>query len=81
MISLMSAYDIEYIDLLKIDIEGAEAALLSEHNDWLHKVQHIIIELHQPYNLEKLAIDLQPFGFKFYLPEDDKELKNIFLSK
>ena len=81
MISLMSAYAIEYIDLLKIDIEGAEAALLSKHNDWLHKVQHIIIELHQPYDLEKLAMDLQPFGFKFYLPENDKELRNIFLSK
>jgi len=81
MHSIMNKYGIENIDLLKIDIEGAEAALLSENNDWLHKVQHIIIELHKPYNLEQLSIDLKPFGFKCHLPDDVNGLKNIFLSR
>lgn len=36
----------EEIDLLKMDIEGAEKAMFSEAYDWLDKVKAIAIELH-----------------------------------
>ena len=34
------------IDILKIDIEGAEKELFSKNTDWIEKVNIIIIELH-----------------------------------
>lgn len=34
------------IDLLKLDIEGAEQAVLIEASDYLHNVKHLIMEFH-----------------------------------
>ncbi len=34
------------IDVLKVDIEGAELELFSEHTEWLSSVKNIIIEIH-----------------------------------
>ncbi len=63
----MDTYQIHHIDLLKIDIEGAETDLLSKNNSWLNMVGNIIIEIHQPYTAEGLANDLTPFNFKIKL--------------
>jgi len=38
------------IDLLKIDIEGAEAEIFSERPDWLDRLQVLMIELHERYS-------------------------------
>ena len=34
------------VDLLKVDIEGAELELFSENTKWLSRVRNIIIEIH-----------------------------------
>ena len=45
--SLLEKYSIEYIDVLKLDIETSEKQLFSEnYEEWLPKVKTIIIELH-----------------------------------
>lgn len=45
--SLLEKYSIEYIDILKLDIETSEKQLFSENYEkWLPKVKTIIIELH-----------------------------------
>lgn len=45
--TLMKNFQLERIDLLKIDIEGSERTLFSEHyQQWLPKTKMIIIELH-----------------------------------
>ena len=36
-----------YIDILKIDIEGAEKEVFSDTSAWIEKVDSIIIELHE----------------------------------
>ncbi|MFQ3575521.1 MAG: FkbM family methyltransferase [Cytophagales bacterium] len=46
MESLIKEFDIEFIDILKIDIEGAEYQLFLENTDWLKKVGCIMIETH-----------------------------------
>lgn len=47
---LMQQYQIDKIDILKIDIEGAEKELFSNQPaDWLSKVDIILIELHDMY--------------------------------
>ena len=45
--SLMQGYDLNHVDVLKIDIETSEKELfLKNYEQWLPKVQVIIIELH-----------------------------------
>jgi FkbM family methyltransferase len=44
---IMDEYGLEYIDLLKLDVETAEKQIFSsKYMDWLPKVKVIIIELH-----------------------------------
>ena len=45
--SLIEKYQLVTIDILKIDIEGAEKEIFSKHEDeWLPKVKWIVIEIH-----------------------------------
>jgi FkbM family methyltransferase len=46
------------IDLLKCDIEGAEAEVFAAGGAWLSRVGAIAIEIHGPYTLNKLLEDL-----------------------
>lgn len=64
----MTMSGIRKIDLLKIDIEGAEKQILGSNNNWLNQVQHILIELHPPYNINLLRQDLALFGFEILVP-------------
>lgn len=52
------------IDLLKIDIEGAEEPLFGAQQPWLAAVQTIIGEYHGSYGIPELRSDLEPLGFK-----------------
>jgi FkbM family methyltransferase len=50
IMDLMAIARMEYIDILKLDIEGAERELFeSNYETWLDKVSVIIIELHDPF--------------------------------
>jgi FkbM family methyltransferase len=45
--SIMRDYSVQRIDILKIDIEGAEKEVFSDTSSWIEKVDAIIIELHE----------------------------------
>ena len=48
--SLLAKYDIDFIDVLKLDIESSEKQLFSKnYQDWLPKVKLIIIEFHDGF--------------------------------
>ncbi|MGC4041724.1 MAG: FkbM family methyltransferase [Flavobacterium sp.] len=48
--SLMKKYDIDCIDILKIDIEASEKQIFSNNYEyWLPKVKKIVIELHDGF--------------------------------
>lgn len=81
MFSFMDLCGINHIDLLKIDIEGLEQSLLQYNNEWLKQVDNIIIELHEPYEVDQLKQDLLPFGFKILSPSSFKGLKMIYATK
>jgi len=50
MTEIIDKYNIQRIDILKIDIEGAEKELFSyNYESWLPKVRCIVIELHDLY--------------------------------
>jgi FkbM family methyltransferase len=44
---IMKDYALAKIDILKIDIEGAEREVFSDTSSWIEKIDSIIIELHE----------------------------------
>ena len=51
------------IDLMKMDIEGAEEMLLANRSQWLERVRSIVMEIHPNTTLEQIAKHLKPYGF------------------
>lgn len=43
---LMADYDLKYIDIMKLDIEGAEVEVFQNPSSWIDRVGVIVIELH-----------------------------------
>jgi FkbM family methyltransferase len=44
---LMSDHGIDHIDILKVDIEGAEKEVFAETSAWIDRVGSMIVELHE----------------------------------
>jgi FkbM family methyltransferase len=44
---IMLQFNIDYIDILKIDIEGSEKEVFESSGNWINKINSIIIELHE----------------------------------
>ncbi len=44
---IMKDYGLKKIDILKIDIEGAEKEVFSDATSWIEKIDSIIVELHE----------------------------------
>jgi len=59
---LMREHGLDTIDVLKVDIEGAEATLFARPQ-FLERVRFVIIELHGTYTVETLRRDIGPLGF------------------
>jgi FkbM family methyltransferase len=61
----------EPVDLLKIDIEGAEAEVLADIEPQLGQVRNLFVEVHsrrgEPQNWGELITRLQRAGFRCYL--------------
>lgn len=51
------------VDLLKVDIEGAERELFAGDTGWLDRVDRIVAELHPPYAFEEFRALLAGRGF------------------
>ena len=49
METFMKKYDIETIDLLKMDIEGAEKEIFENSEGWIDRVKVITVELHDKF--------------------------------
>jgi FkbM family methyltransferase len=71
------------IDLLKCDIEGAEAELFGDCSTWIKRVRNIVVELHLPYTTEAFLSALEACGAGFVVNSVTKHgsLPVIFLSR
>jgi len=71
------------IDLLKLDIEGAETEVLREASEYLGKVNNIFIEYHsfisRDQNLDELIRILSDSGFRYFISSPGLHSKNPFL--
>ena len=73
----MEDLHIFHIDLLKMDIEGAEKAVLRDAAAWLPKVRVLIVELHGDYSEADLRSDIEPFGFQI----SKMKAKHLYFAK
>jgi FkbM family methyltransferase len=69
-------YGLQDIDLLKVDIEGAEEAMFADAG-FLSRVKAGIIELHGQYSKQRFDKDLTKWGFVSFPPEPEKGLKML----
>ena len=70
-----------FVDFLKIDIEGAETAVISHCRGQLKKIKHLFVEYHslkkQEQSLDLILSILKETGFRYYI-EDMHKRKNKF---
>ena len=59
---------LDSIDLLKMDVEGAEDGIFRSSRRWMEKVGCIAIEIHEPYSLERFCRDVEPLGMRVLEP-------------
>jgi FkbM family methyltransferase len=64
------------VDLLKIDIEGAEKEVFA-NCEFLPRVRRIIIELHNNYGFDDFSKDVARWRFRAVAPEDAASVKMI----
>lgn len=61
----------DIVDFLKIDIEGAEVAVINDCNDVLNRVNNLFIEYHsffnKPQELSSILTILENLGFRYYI--------------
>lgn len=73
------------IDFLKLDIEGAEFAVIKDIKDNLHNVRNLFLEYHgnfsQNNELVELLTIVHETGFKFYIKEAANVYSNPFITK
>jgi FkbM family methyltransferase len=65
-----------FIDLLKCDIEGAEAEVFADCRAWIRRVRNLVIELHLPYSRQQLLQDLRRGGGKFEVTAESPGAKD-----
>jgi len=51
------------VDYLKLDVEGAERALLTRNTGWAGRVRCINVEVHEPYTAAECKRDLEALGY------------------
>lgn len=61
---IMRKARLDSIDLLKIDVEGAEAAVFANCDSWIGAVGSIMIEIHEPYSLAHFHRDMARVGLR-----------------
>jgi hypothetical protein len=49
--TIMREHGIDHIDVLKVDIEGAEREVFRDPSSWIDKVDTLIVELHERLKL------------------------------
>jgi hypothetical protein len=66
MRSILNFFRLSEVDLVKIDIEGGEQALLTGPAEWLYRTKAIIVEFHPGLvDCPSLAQLLEQLGFKY----------------
>jgi FkbM family methyltransferase len=75
----------EAVDLLKIDIEGAEYEVIKDCKDALSNVKNIFLEYHGTFNKQQQLLELLQIvndaGFDYYIDSANETFKHPFLKQ
>lgn len=63
MDALLDRFSLHHVDFLKMDIEGAEASVVTPGARWLRQVGAMMMEWHPPARCEAMAAALSASGF------------------
>lgn len=78
MDSLLAQFALDYVDFLKIDIEGSEFALFSGNVEWLDKVNRIAMEVHTRFgDPNHLADIFRQRGFRVRFLENGRTASQV----
>jgi len=69
---LLTELGIEQVDLMKMDIEGAEERILPAAGNWIHRVNCLVIEVHAPMEPSHCTELLGKWGFETQLSSQHK---------
>lgn len=76
MAELCVSHGVKTIDVLKVDIEGAEEEMFSTP-DFLEHTRFVMIELHGQYSLARFRADIAPMGFEAHTPATGERPRTI----
>lgn len=71
MESILDHFSLPAVDILKVDIEGAEALLFQNSVSWLRRVRALVIELHNGYDFAQFQKDIEAADMRI-VPADPK---------
>jgi FkbM family methyltransferase len=64
--SLLNRFAVDIVDVLKVDIEGAEKELFAARPSWVNRVRMFIVELHGSEAAESFTASVAPLGGRRY---------------
>ncbi len=73
--TLLQESGFDRVDLIKCDVEGAEAEIFVNCRNWIGRIGHLIVETHVPYRNEQLYADLRAAGWDFNILKETQEEK------
>lgn len=73
MASLLEKSGFDRLDVLKCDVEGSEREIFADCKGWIQKVDHLVIEVHEPYKVTDLYKDLRDAGWDFEVFEERQD--------
>lgn len=81
MTTLLKLFAIDHIDLLKVDVEGAEKYIFSADTEWLNKVDNVIIEVHSIEDREICMKAFSHYHFTVMPVNVDPANENLFWAR
>jgi FkbM family methyltransferase len=63
--AILTAQNIQHIDLLKMDIEGSEEDVLANADNWIGRVTMLVVEFHGEAMEQKSIAKMSSFGFDY----------------
>jgi len=75
---LFQKFKLDYVDILKLDVEGSELKILENSKDILNKIKKIVIEYHSDELKEKCKNLLINKGFKLVLEDKTSPCGDIY---
>ncbi|MHA4808507.1 FkbM family methyltransferase [Flavitalea flava] len=77
---LLDRFGLDNVDLLKMDIEGAEEGLFKGDTLWLDRVSAILIEIHTKSGIDLIKNKLTGQGFFWYPWQHSESAASLFLA-